>query len=275
LIGIDKTQLWSIDSWICVPSKGRPNGRTFKLLKDLGIHTATVFVEPQDINLYMSLGLPVEILPDNDRGIGFARNYIVQWASKKQIKYIWMLDDDINALSFKADHDSKYYPIKTKAHLEKAMMLCKANRISMLGFIHHFNLRFGDIPKFWFKSWAVSCIILNVQDVLAAGNYTADLPLNEDAEMNLKLWLAGKRACLTSDFAYSKLQTTVGSTGNDGCSMFYQTVHKECHDYMLEKYPNWFKLRTYKKDGRLKLNASWKNLHRDLSHLGIFDWYKE
>jgi len=83
---------------ICIPSKGRSRTWTYKWLQEGG-HTVHHFVEPQDEREYREAGVPnLVIIPDNDRGLMYVRNYILDWAKERNLDWIWILDDDITQL---------------------------------------------------------------------------------------------------------------------------------------------------------------------------------
>ena len=78
---------------VAIPSKGRPSTKVYKLLGDFNV---THFVEPQDADAYKAQGVPnVHILPSNNQGIAFVRNYIIKYHQAKGINWLWMMDDDI------------------------------------------------------------------------------------------------------------------------------------------------------------------------------------
>lgn len=76
-------------------SKGRPDGQTFGLLRDAGL-TYVPLVEPRDVAAYVAAGHErVQALPENDRGLGYVRQYALAFARNAGIEWYWMLDDDI------------------------------------------------------------------------------------------------------------------------------------------------------------------------------------
>lgn len=78
----------------CIPTKGRPNTKTYKLFQEVGIEICH-FIEPQEINKY---DVPHKInIGKNDGGISYVRNFILQWAKKNSHEWIIMCDDDINS----------------------------------------------------------------------------------------------------------------------------------------------------------------------------------
>ena len=78
---------------VFIPSKGRPNGKTFTHM-----HYPVIVVEPQDEQMYLDAfpGRSIVVLPENDKGIAYVRNYILYLANKHHLKFFWMIDDDID-----------------------------------------------------------------------------------------------------------------------------------------------------------------------------------
>lgn len=81
----------------CIPSKGRPNTKTHELFESVGIKTLH-FVEPQDVRLYIAK--EVINIEKNDMGIGYARQFIINYCKSKKIEWIVMCDDDINSFGY-------------------------------------------------------------------------------------------------------------------------------------------------------------------------------
>lgn len=79
---------------ICyIPTKNRPHTTTYRLFEDVGIKVIH-FIEPQEISSYkvenkINIG-------ENDRGMTFVRNYMLQYAKDNNHKWVIMCDDDIN-----------------------------------------------------------------------------------------------------------------------------------------------------------------------------------
>lgn len=80
---------------ICIPSKNRPNTLTYKIFQDLGLEVL-LFLEPQDFDKYKVSCQKVNI-GQNDQGISFVRNYIIDYAKTNKFKWVCMCDDDITS----------------------------------------------------------------------------------------------------------------------------------------------------------------------------------
>jgi TET-associated glycosyltransferase-like protein len=98
---------------IYIPSKGRPDFATARLFNephppcidpyvvvDIDMEEKprpyTVFLEPQDFEAYRKAGhASIVVLPENDKGIAYARQAILDYAIQNGDKWFWMIDDDV------------------------------------------------------------------------------------------------------------------------------------------------------------------------------------
>ena len=78
---------------VCIPSKNRPNTKTYKLFSDPRFQVFH-FVEPQDLMKYKEIPNLVNI-EKNDGGITYVRNFILDWAKSNKIDKIIVCDDDV------------------------------------------------------------------------------------------------------------------------------------------------------------------------------------
>jgi hypothetical protein len=78
---------------ICfIPTKGRPQTKTYRLFQDAGIEVKH-FIEPQEIDKYQ-VPNKVSIL-ENDKGIGYVRNFMLDYAKANNYEWVIMCDDDV------------------------------------------------------------------------------------------------------------------------------------------------------------------------------------
>lgn len=80
---------------ICIPSKNRPNTKTYKIFQDLGLEVF-MFLEPQDFDNYQVDCKKINIGKDN-QGISFVRNFILDYAKQNNFEWVCMCDDDISS----------------------------------------------------------------------------------------------------------------------------------------------------------------------------------
>ena len=85
---------------IFIPTKGRlENEKTYSILKEIGLNPMLV-IEPQEVEKAMSLGYQFIVLPANNMGITYSRNYILKEAKDMNFEYICMIDDDIFQMGY-------------------------------------------------------------------------------------------------------------------------------------------------------------------------------
>lgn len=82
--------------FIYIPSKGRPDAPTAKLLCEHGL-PFKLMVEPQEHDDYAERwgAKRIAVLPDSGRGLAFSRNECKQHAIARGAKWHWQLDDDV------------------------------------------------------------------------------------------------------------------------------------------------------------------------------------
>ena len=94
---------------VIIPSKGRPTTKAYKLLGDIPF---THLVEPQDEAAYKAANVPnLQVIPANDQGIAFVRNYLIHYAQIQGFDWVWAMDDDVQGFgiakagkTIKGDH---------------------------------------------------------------------------------------------------------------------------------------------------------------------------
>jgi hypothetical protein len=87
---------------IYIPTKGRADSQsTAKLLNEAGLSYVFV-IEPQEAYLFENKNTLV--LPDNDKGIQYVRNYILNHARQTGIEWLIMIDDDIRGFGVVKNH---------------------------------------------------------------------------------------------------------------------------------------------------------------------------
>ena len=88
---------------IFIPTKGRLNKqKTYDILINLDLHPILV-IEPQEELQAIDKGYNFITLPENNKGISYSRNYILNYAKKCNYEYICMIDDDINVFGYIKD----------------------------------------------------------------------------------------------------------------------------------------------------------------------------
>lgn len=85
---------------VYIPSKGRPTTKTHILFAGHDFNIIHV-VEPQDRTAYQNASVPnLLTLPDNNQGIAYVRNFIIDHAKSTAAQWIWMIDDDVQGFGY-------------------------------------------------------------------------------------------------------------------------------------------------------------------------------
>ena len=91
------------DIGIFIPTKGRLNKQdTYCILKNLNLNP-TLVIEPQEEDEAIEKNYNFITLPENNKGISYSRNYILDFVRKYNYEYICMIDDDINRFGYIKD----------------------------------------------------------------------------------------------------------------------------------------------------------------------------
>ena len=163
---------------ICfIPTKGRLNTKTYKLFQDVGIEVKH-FIEPQEISKY-DVPNKVSIL-ENDKGIGYVRNFMLEYAMQNKIEWVLTCDDDVtsfgvyNGKTVKKDA-SIWFEI-----LEKAKKL----PFELVG-INYTQHAWHEKTSYSInKKFAEVCVLMNVSKI--KWNYRSEFNLKEDRDFALQ-----------------------------------------------------------------------------------------
>ena len=163
---------------ICfIPTKGRPQTKTYKLFQDAGIEVKH-FIEPQEIDKYQ---VPNKVsIIENDKGIGYVRNFMLNYARANNYEWVIICDDDVvsfgiyNGKTIKKDA-TIWFDI-----LKKAMLLpFEIIGINYTQHAWHEKTNYSINKKF-----AEVCILMNVKNI--NWNYRSEFNLKEDRDFALQ-----------------------------------------------------------------------------------------
>lgn len=88
---------------IAIPSKNRIETLkkyTWAWARDLN-HTKKIFVEPQDLNKYLEICFrdDIVVLDKDNQGLGYAKQFIQNYAKKNGYNLVFKLDDDLRGMT--------------------------------------------------------------------------------------------------------------------------------------------------------------------------------
>jgi hypothetical protein len=163
---------------ICyIPTKGRISTKTYKLFEDVGIKVLH-FIEPQEIEKYQ---VPNKIsILKNDGGIGYVRNFMLNYARENNHEWIIICDDDVTSFGI--------YNGKT-IKKDASIWIDIYNKASKLPFeligINYTQHAWHEKTSYSInKKFAEVCILVNVPKI--KWNYRPEFNLKEDRDFALQ-----------------------------------------------------------------------------------------
>lgn len=238
---------------VFVPSKNRSTS----------IKTPTVFknkdwpvivVEPQDEEKYRKVGWSnLLVLPKNDGGIAFVRNWILNYAQEKKISHYWMLDDDITA--FIVYEGSKGRRVEAEKALETAEKI-----LLQIPKLAQGALEYNQFA--WSTKNEASAIgycdvaVLMCADRIGKIRYRSDMDLKEDRDFTLQLLAAGHYTGRASKIAFAAPKN---GSNKGGLSDVYAQAGREAtaSERMIKAWPG-ICSHNLKPDGRPDVKINWK-----------------
>ena len=163
---------------ICfIPTKGRLNTKTYKLFQDVGIDVKH-FIEPQEIEKY-NVPNKISIL-DNNKGIGYVRNFMLNYARKNNYDWVLICDDDVTSFGIYNGKTVKQDASIWFTILEKAKKL----PFELIG-INYTQHAWHEKTSYSInKKFAEVCVLINVSKI--NWNYRAEFNLKEDRDFALQ-----------------------------------------------------------------------------------------
>tara|TARA_R110000803_G_scaffold79513_1_gene145135 strand:+ start:355 stop:1086 length:732 start_codon:yes stop_codon:yes gene_type:complete len=211
---------------ICfIPSKGRANTKTHKLFQDVGIEVKH-FIEPNEFDLY-NVPDKVSIL-ENNKGIGYVRNFMLNYARINNYKWVLMCDDDVasfgvyNGKTIKKDA-SIWFDILKKA---------KKLPFELIGINYTQHAWYEKTSYSINKKFAEVCVLMNVEKI--KWDYRPEFNLKEDRDFALQTIKKGNGVLRFNHFWFSC--PNVGSNSGGLQSEYKakkdeETAKKMCYEW--------------------------------------------
>jgi hypothetical protein len=163
---------------ICfIPTKGRVNTKTYKLFQDVGIEVFH-FIEPQEIDVY-DVPNKISIL-ENNKGIGYVRNFMLNYARKNNYDWVLICDDDVVSFGI---YNGKTIKKDASIWIE---ILKKAKQLpfELIG-INYTQHAWHEKTKYSInKKFAEVCVLMNVSKI--KWDYRTEFNLKEDRDFALQ-----------------------------------------------------------------------------------------
>jgi hypothetical protein len=160
-----------------IPTKGRLNTKTYKLFIDIGINVFH-FIEPQEYELY-DVPNKISIL-ENDRGISYVRNFMLQYAKKNNFEWVIFCDDDVSSFGIYNGKTIKQDASIWFIILEKAKKL----PFELIGINYKQHAWHEKTNYSINKKFAEVCVLMNVKKI--KWSYRKEFNLKEDRDFCLQ-----------------------------------------------------------------------------------------
>jgi hypothetical protein len=240
---------------IFVPSKGRPNSTTLKLLAESELPFRAI-VEPQDYEAYYPLwGRDhVEVLPENDQGLPYVRNWILNTAAEEDIGWYWMFDDDITA--FGMVQSGKVQKRKARVVLKDSELSFMASEgYGQIG-LEYQQFAWSATKPYAYNSYCDVAVAIHAQRVKAAGLRFRDIDLKLDRDFTLQVITAGLGVARLAQRCFAAPKN---GSNKGGLKDKYDEPGREAamSKRMMEMWPGICTVQV-KKDGRVDAKINWR-----------------
>lgn len=239
---------------IYVPSKGRAATiQTTDALKGLNFF---VVVEPQDYDDYKLIFSPDNLLvmPENDKGIAYVRNFCKEHAASNGHKYHWQVDDNIKSFALRQnDKNVKCKAADAFAIIEKTVE--QFDGIGAAGMKHQ-AFAFAERNDIGYNRQVYTCMLLSTEPKAKFRD-----GLIEDADYNLQILFDGYSVVLFNRVVMNKTTSMVLKGGNTEIS--HANGGREKRAIATQKqWPEVFRLKDSKDGPRLAPSRIWSTFQQ-------------
>lgn len=242
---------------IFVPSKGRPDSSTLRLLKEEGIHAVAV-IEPQEQESYYGKGYTTLTLPKDDQGLAYSRQIILEHAYENLAglhSWYWMLDDDIKAV-YRRDATKKRCDKTTFKelfkHLNPIILKCQHTQVAL----EYQQLAWATKAEGKRNGYCDVMTAISARRAFDVAAYRPDMVLKEDRDFTLQIITSGQTTFRYQGWAFAAPKN---GSNDGGLHDLYakQGREEQAVDRMVKAWPGVVSKQT-KPDGRIDCKINWK-----------------
>jgi hypothetical protein len=252
---------------IFIPSRGRPDGTTMRLLDSEDIPYVVV-IEPHEIDMYRGYGSRCCVLPNSHQGIGYSRNYILDHATTS----FWMMDDDLRSFYRKEENHGlrkTVRPFLMSLWNETKNILREESDVAFIG-CKNGTFAIPKTPITWNTDIA-HIVYVNLPIIRSLKvSYEPSCKVFEDVRILLRILLQGGRVARLNHFIY---YTTPSGKGNSGGVDYENQLKERELKRLISEYPNIVeKQEGLTRYGQPKYTIHWKRVpitSRKVSMQGI------
>jgi hypothetical protein len=239
---------------ICIPSKNRPNTKTYKIFKDLGFDVY-MFVEPQDIDKYPSDCNLINI-EKNNQGIAYVRNHILKHAKKENWEWICMCDDDVIRFGKAIINNSKRRNQKNNEFIKDIILKTLHYKKTIFGINYKQYSWSSDIAISKNTTTVEVCVWLRPAEIGCFYDYNVNL--KEDRDFIIQNRIKGLNIVKLNQYYFDcpRIGENKGGLYDEYKANKDESAVKKMYNKWGDKYITLIK----NKKGRLDIKINWKNL---------------
>ena len=242
---------------IFIPTKNRVDNSTLIKFAQTQNEQVTIVLEPQDYEKYKNKFPDFEylILPINNGGITYVRNYIKEYTENNSIDNYWQLDDDITGLFYRKDAKLIRTGFDALINAQNEFI----NNNIALGGLEYGQFAWSQTKNFVINSFCDSCVF--VDNTKTNGlRYRPFVEGKEDRDFAMQVIKSGQKTARTTLYAFNA--PTNGSNAGGLKEIFYD-LGKEliCVNRMIELWGEDICMPIVKKSGRNDIKIMWNKIN--------------
>ena len=238
---------------IFIPTKNRVENSTLLKFAQENQQQVTVVVEPQEYQKYITKypNFIYLVLPINNGGITYVRNFIKEYTENNLIDNYWQLDDDLTGFFYR--EGAKLFRTNFNA-LKQAQIQFINNGIS-LGSLEYRQFAWCAIKDIVLNSFCDSCVFVDNTKLFGL-RYREYVEGKEDRDFAMQVIKLNKKTARTTLFAFSAPPN--GSNSGGLKETFYDLgKEKICVQRMIELWGEKICTPIIKGNGRNDIKIMW------------------
>lgn len=210
-------------------------------------------MEPQDVLSYSEYEKELLTLPDNNRGLAYSRNFVLDYARGQGSDWFWMLDDDI----------SKFYKTVSKRNVSVSVGKClylseaifKDNSRVAQAALEYQQFSWSQSKSVTVNGYCDVAVCINVKKTKGI-SYRQQVELKEDRDFTLQCLSKGYLTIRTCHRAFAAPQN--GSNDGGLFDVYKSGRERQAVDEMCRIWGPSICKPVVKKNGRRDVKINWK-----------------
>jgi hypothetical protein len=218
-----------------------------------------IIVEPQEYNEYKNNYPNFNIiqLPENNKGLSYARNFIKTQTEENNIQDYWLLDDDISY--FYERDDKKLNRIDFETCLKNSRKFFKENKIAVGG-LEYRQYAWSASKRLIENSFCDSAVFID-NNLTKGIRYNLELKLKIDRDFCIKTIKSGNKTGRDTFYAFSVPPNGSNKGGLKEIAYDVIDLEKQMCLKMVEIWGSDICQHIVKDDGRNDLKIHWNNIN--------------